>query len=333
MSADPLFLADGFHISANSPCAGAGDNTVVQEGELDIDGAPRVQPTDGQVDIGADETSNSGWRLSIVASPKWAALGQSVALKATLTTNDGQAVPQQRVEFAILDGNGELTQAFGTTDSDGIARSAVSSSTVGWVTVGASATDPGGCLLEASTKVNFQNTSALHVDIFLCLDSTGSMRTGGDHSAIPSVKAFLQEMNANYGITFRVGVVRFNEGAVDAVTDYIADAQKRSLGQFTSVASIVSWLDTYYGPDGGDGPELQLDALHFAAQDMAANAVSNRKYILLITDTIYHEDEGGSLVTKPQVISELIAAGCPVYISLWDESCTLPVFGTNDQWR
>lgn len=318
-SKDPLFLADGFHISANSPCAGAGDPTVLQVGELDIDGQPRVQPIGGMVDVGADESSNCGWRIDATASTKWAPLGQAISIQALLADNNGVGIPQQRVTFAITEGNGHLTRSVDTTGSDGIAHTSVTSNSIGWVTITASVTDQCEGVLQATARINFQDTDTLHVDIILCLDSTGSMRSGGDHSAIPSVEAFLNEMTATYGIQFRIGAVRFNEGIADLVPDHIADSQKLSLGQFTSVASITNWLDTYYAPDGGDGPELQLDALHYAGEDLDANATSVRKYILLITDTNYHENEGGSLVTKSQVISELTDIGCPVYISLWNE--------------
>ncbi|MCX6345427.1 MAG: DUF1565 domain-containing protein [Armatimonadetes bacterium] len=50
---DPLLV--GFHIQTGSPCLNEGDNTVIQFGDTDIDGQPRILPAEGVVDIGADE--------------------------------------------------------------------------------------------------------------------------------------------------------------------------------------------------------------------------------------------------------------------------------------
>lgn len=58
ISIDPLFVNGAsapydLHLLATSPCIGAGDNSVVFTGMLDIDGQPRINGTN--VDIGADE--------------------------------------------------------------------------------------------------------------------------------------------------------------------------------------------------------------------------------------------------------------------------------------
>lgn len=320
MSVDPGFLADGYHISSNSPCAGTGDNSVVRAGEPDIDHEQRVRPTAGRVDIGADETGNCGWRLTVTAVPNWIPLGQSVAVEAQLTLNGGSAVAGQNVEFVVAEGSGQLSQSSGVTDAGGIARTTLTAQAPGWITVQASLLDPCGGVLEYSARANFRDPNAMLVDIFFCLDSTGSMRSGGDHSAIPSVKAFLEQMSSQFGVEFRAGLVKFNEGIVDVIPDYISDSQKLSLSRFSTTDAFIASLSAYYGPDGGDGPELQLDALHYAALDMATNALSSRKYIVLITDTTYHDNEGGSKISKAQVIQELTASGCPVFVSLWDES-------------
>ncbi|NQT88432.1 tandem-95 repeat protein, partial [bacterium] len=47
-----------YHLQAGSPCIGVGDNSVVQAGETDMDGEPRIQQ--GVVDMGADETALGG---------------------------------------------------------------------------------------------------------------------------------------------------------------------------------------------------------------------------------------------------------------------------------
>jgi hypothetical protein len=63
ISADPL-LADlqygNVHIQPDSPCVDAGHNADAI-GEFDFDGEPRIQPTDGTADIGADESDGTLW--------------------------------------------------------------------------------------------------------------------------------------------------------------------------------------------------------------------------------------------------------------------------------
>lgn len=59
ISDDPRLvdLAYGdFHVQSESPCIGAGWNSAPGIGGVDIDGEPRIQPSDGNVDIGADES-------------------------------------------------------------------------------------------------------------------------------------------------------------------------------------------------------------------------------------------------------------------------------------
>jgi parallel beta-helix repeat protein/predicted outer membrane repeat protein len=57
-SADPLFedeLAGDYHLQVTSPCIDAGDNSAPALPSTDFDGEPRIYPTGGTVDIGADE--------------------------------------------------------------------------------------------------------------------------------------------------------------------------------------------------------------------------------------------------------------------------------------
>jgi len=118
--------------------------------------------------------------------------------------------------------------------------------------------------------------------------------------------------------------VKFNEPDGQFGTDEIlvsgSSSQLVSLSAFVRVSSFIStWVNNDYGPDGGDPQELQLDALHIAAQDMNTYSTAGNpsRYIVLITDNVYHEHEGGSTVWKQDVITELTNSGCKVYISLW----------------
>jgi parallel beta-helix repeat protein len=62
ISADPELgdvVYGSFHISPDSPCRDAGDDTMVQSGWLDMDGQARIQGS--HVDIGADESDGTNW--------------------------------------------------------------------------------------------------------------------------------------------------------------------------------------------------------------------------------------------------------------------------------
>ena len=157
------------------------------------------------------------------------------------------------------------------------------------------------------------------VQIFFCIDSTASMGSDEAHSARASVERFLIDM-VNAGVNLRLGGVKFNEG-MSYCDDSINMSQLSSMESFTTVNDFISgWVNNGYSPVGGDAPELQLDALHLAAEDMNAYGVPGRRYVVLITDNTFHEGQCGSIVTEQQVIDELIASGCMVYISLWDEA-------------
>ena len=55
---EPLFVdsaAGDYHLQSDSPCKGAGNNSAPGLPTTDMDGDARVYPTDGTVDIGADE--------------------------------------------------------------------------------------------------------------------------------------------------------------------------------------------------------------------------------------------------------------------------------------
>lgn len=58
ISTDPKFASPhgwDYHLRSDSPCVNAGWNGASGTGAVDIDGEPRVQPSGGTVDIGADE--------------------------------------------------------------------------------------------------------------------------------------------------------------------------------------------------------------------------------------------------------------------------------------
>ncbi len=58
IDADPLFYDppyNDFHIQSESPCVDVGDNSAPALPATDIDGQPRIVPTGGVVDMGADE--------------------------------------------------------------------------------------------------------------------------------------------------------------------------------------------------------------------------------------------------------------------------------------
>ncbi len=63
ISVDPLLANPQYgdlHIQPDSPCVDAGNNADVS-GDFDMDGEPRIQPSGGAVDIGADESDGTVW--------------------------------------------------------------------------------------------------------------------------------------------------------------------------------------------------------------------------------------------------------------------------------
>ena len=342
VSVDPLFVdkdnAD-YHVWWSSPCKDAGYDAVVLPDTHDIDAEPR---RNGPIDIGADETTECmRFRLTITSEPAYAPIGDPVTVTAhvvDVVTN--QAAVGCRADISIDAGeivsispdghvNQPPTSGYGMTNAGGEVEAVIRRLDAGFVHANATIMRCDKTVARA-TRIGFFST-ATPVDIFFCLDCTGSMwGNGDDHGAQPSVKAFLTEMSSTYGIQFRVGGVKFNGPSIcwyDAVDSFDRDGNGnltqvafRSLGVFQNLAGITQWIENGYSPDGCDPYELQLDALHYAALDVNAYASSSRKYIVLITDNKYHNHEGGSTVWKDDVRNDLIATGCPVYISLWNDA-------------
>jgi len=158
--------------------------------------------------------------------------------------------------------------------------------------------------------------------MFFCLDVTGSMGIGGDHRPGDSVQRLLEDFTGQ-GVIFKVGGVKFNDPRdISPSIDSIDPDQLSSLTDYTTLNDFVAnWIDNGYSPSGGDPQELQLDALHLAVTDMNSYSVPGNpnRYIVLVTDAPFHENEGGSVVTEDQVKSELAASGCKTYLSLWDD--------------
>lgn len=164
------------------------------------------------------------------------------------------------------------------------------------------------------------------VEIFWAIDCTGSMGEDGgvNHRAHQSIEAFVNSLSSCLGnIPLAGGGVKFNEPTECSGMDSILlSTQFQSISNGWNPSSFFGWLLNGYSPCGGDGEELQLHALHYAAQDMSTRASSYaKKYIVLVTDSPYHENyDPLPDLDKTATISELTATGIPVYISQWDEN-------------
>ncbi len=301
------------------------------------------------IDIGAHET-NLGWRylLTLTGPSSCVPVGTNATVTASVfdaVANSAAAGVQVSISVqggTIVSVNGVSVgaqTATGTTDSNGNVTILVSRSTWGMLTV--TVMVPGSESLTKTVSACFYDSSAAPVEIFFCLDCTESMwGNGEDHGAQASVEGFLSDMTNTYGVQFRVGGIKFNnpyegDGTDSIETDSSGNPTARvftSLSGFQSVAGFDSWVDNGYDPSGGDSPELQLDALHYAAQDMDAYSTPNNpnRYIVLITDNTYHYandpygpypgDVWPSNLTVNGVASELTSSGCQVYISLWEDA-------------
>lgn len=270
------------------------------------------------------------WKLKVTVSPFWTVTGSAPpTVKATLTLDDGTTVVTgQSVTLTTNQGhfaNNQTSYTANTNSSGEISTTlTVTNCPVTATVTGTTIALPCNCTFTDSGTLRVvcqQPTTP--VEIFFCLDSTGSMQgTGGDHRAIESVQKFLDDLYAN-NVILKLGGVKFNDPYSGAGTDNIDMAQFTSLNSFSSVTGFISsWLNNGYSPDGYDAAELQLDALHLAAQDVNAYSTAGNpnRYIVLITDNVFHENEGGSSVTKSQVTTELTNSGARVYISLWEQT-------------
>ncbi len=325
ISADPLFLIDGFHIPSVSPCAGAGDITLVEANETDIDAEPRVHGS--VVDIGADQYY-CGKQVLLTASQVWAEAGQSIQVTATVKDKAGNPLAGETVAFSILPPAAICDPPTAQTDANGIAETDVSFSSGGRVVVTASVSDDCGTF-EAFKKLTFCGPNLPPVDMFFVLDCTANMWVGpGYHGGQESVKAFVTEMTNDYGIPIRAGGVKLNDPVPwwDSSPDSVNMAEFASISTFSNISSFISeWLDDGYQPRGGDGRDLQLDGLHYAAQDMILHSTSSRRYIVLVSDYLYHaaDIDGLSPYTASGIAAELSSADPSpgeqflVYISLW----------------
>ncbi len=138
ISVDPEFLADGYHIPRNSPCTGKGYNSVLLTGETDIDGGDRIYPANGNVDIGADETDNCGWHLTLTA-PEQGPMDDTT-VTATLTDDSGSLVTETVTVHFEISGAGEIDPEDVQTSS-GVATTYIVDGPAGRATITASVDD------------------------------------------------------------------------------------------------------------------------------------------------------------------------------------------------
>lgn len=178
ISVDPEFEIDEFHIDRNSLCAGAGDNSAVI-GQFDIDGDSRIMPVNGLVDMGADETSNCGWHLKLIATDHLVGAGSIAHMTFILVDDDGNGVPYQRVDFIITEGVGILDTSCSNTGADGTIQISITSSTIGWVKVKATVTDQCEKSLDTTGQVQFYDLTPRYVGFLydLCLSDTNINQT------------------------------------------------------------------------------------------------------------------------------------------------------------
>ncbi len=237
IEADPGFAPDGFHIGTGSPCAGAGCNDYVSEGDQDIDGEPRIKPTNGRVDIGADESENCGWHLSVRASSAVAPVDADPArITATLVDDEGDAVSGKTVTFEVVDGNGTLDPTSDETDSTGKACTDLTSSVEGPVTVKASIVDECSDTLESSVAVEFVCWS-------LAIKAEPAYALLGDPIAITATLtggAPVTGQTVTFSITEGTGTLDPTSDDTDASGEAHTTLTGTTVGPVTVQASVVT---------------------------------------------------------------------------------------------
>ena len=168
ISTDPLFVDYGsgdFHLTRESPCVDAGDDSAVMPDWVDMDGEPRIQG-DG-VDIGADERVPNEPPIADAGGPYEVIVGGTVRLDASGTTDLDQ--PDETLTYEWdLDGDG----LFGLEDPDpargdevGITPtfSAVGLAGLSSVTVTLRVTDEGDLWSEDTAEIDIIYVSDLSV--------------------------------------------------------------------------------------------------------------------------------------------------------------------------
>jgi len=315
--ADPLLL--GVHIHPTSPCRNAGENSYVEPCETDIDNQPRI--LDVTVDIGADESNGCPWgALSLELEGICFTPGEPVTITAKMRDALNQPIEGCPVRFsATAPCQVTLTPESGMTGPDGNAQTVLVCPCEGTVVVTATAQQPCGGVVSAQTQVGFSYPNNPGVYLFFCIDVTGSMHYGG-YPAEPSIEALLEDLDAELAVPIVAGGIKFNgnNGMIDVI-DMADPWQFHPVWQFTTLSAFIDWVNHDSGLWGGDLGELALDALHHAAGQVSTLCGTPQAYIVLVTDVWYHENDSSSPFTKQQIIDELTSAGCPVYISLWDE--------------
>ncbi|MCE5313659.1 MAG: right-handed parallel beta-helix repeat-containing protein [Armatimonadota bacterium] len=334
ISAAPGFANHDVHISASSPCYNAGTNNAVEIGDVDMDGDYRVMGS--RVDIGADELPGD-LVYSITFDPAYTdvpigSTRQGICAN-VVRWDTGAAVSQAEVHFAVDHGRIAAISPNGSIDSSGLTGYGTSGSD-GKVYVDVTCADEVYVHLTAASSTNTSETLASSrllfydpddpVTLFFCIDCTVST-TENSSNSITSIKALIDDLVAQ-GVSLRIGGIKFNDPLGEAGIDSLNTDEQRSLSAFTTVSAFHDFLDDGYFPNGNDFEELQLDALDYAATDLAANWTYGRAFIVLTTDYSYHEYGSGSTLIKSEVIKKLESVGAPVYISLWEPLKDLPTY-------
>ena len=243
------------------------------------------------------------WRLQIETAHFWIYQNEQYSVTAKLTRLDGVPVDSHSVTLQTDTGlfNGTSAQHTACTNGDGeISATLVIGTCPGTATITAS-TDVPQCNDPVTTSKLLQvlcpNTTPT-ADLVFCIDSTMSMRYGGENNLAYAGMTELCECAAASGAIVRYGGVKFG--------DVISDTFSMS----TDKAAFLEWLaefdNAYDG--GGDGPENPLAALEAAA------AMAPGCFIALATDDLYHQDDAVTELTAAEVAADLAAAGCRVFI-------------------
>ena len=160
---DPKLYGD--HIQHDSPCVDAGDNSVADDCDVDIDDQARKQ--NAVVDIGADESNGCDWytvnfAATIVGNT---VPGSDAQVEAVVTGANGRLIPHHLVRFAVSS-NGSLespVSAEAYTNGQGRAIAIVRPSVPGTLTVTATIDQPEPGEPAASASMNITSKSVVYV--------------------------------------------------------------------------------------------------------------------------------------------------------------------------
>ncbi len=244
IESDPLFMnasESNYHLQTGSPCIDAGDVSVVQPGETDLDGHPRI--IGGHVDIGAYEYDNPGVTISPASGQAVPAASSPINFTVTFT----QIVTGFTSAGVTLSGTASATTTTVTDSGDhmnysvGVTGMANNGTVILSVDAGAAHNSYGDPNAPSSYTIVYQGfaTSTIYVD------TAGTGDGSSWTNAAPTITDGLSIANMGDQVWVEVGTYAENVTVPDGVALYGGFAGgETSLSQRNVRANVTTISDS-----------------------------------------------------------------------------------------